>query len=701
SEDGGKTFSTLMGGNHPDHHALWVSPKNPDQLLIGTDGGVYSSNDRGSTWNFVRALPVSQFYHVSYDMEDPYNVYGGLQDNGTWYGPSRAPAGIQNRHWRNIGSGDGFAAHVDRGDPNIVYVEWQGGRIQRVNKKTGEAKDIQPLPQEGDPKLRFNWNTPIQVSPNRTDTIYIGAQFLFRSRDRGESWEKISPDLTTNDPDKQRQIDSGGLTPDNSTAENHCTIYTISESPRDENVIWVGTDDGNVQVTRDGGRTWTNVTDNIPGASPDKWVTSVEASHHADGTAYVTLDAHRVGDLTPYVFKTTDFGRTWTPLATDQIEGYALVIREDLVKPNLLFLGTEFGLYISLDGGENWARFKNNLPKVGVRDLAIHPREHDLIIATHGRGIYILDDITPLRHLTKEVLASPVAMLPTRPVQMRIPAGVQEFPGNDEFVGSSAPGGAPIVYYLKKRQLFGEMKVEVLDKEGNVLASLPGTNRRGLNVVRWSMRKKPPKIPPAASLVPQQFAMFGPQVGEGTYRVRLHKGEDVYEGTITAVMDPRADYTAEGRALQDRTVTRLYEMLQRLTYLVDTILDVQKQGRDRAEKAKDDKALVKSVTDLVDDLEALRKTLVATRKGGFLAGEEQLREKLGSLYGAVNGYEGRPTQSQLGYMEVLDKQLQEAERKAERLLTGRLDDINRRLRAAGLAPLHRMTRDEWDKRQQR
>ncbi len=697
SEDGGETFSGLMGRTHADHHAFWINPDNPDHILVGTDGGLYASSDRGAHFTFRQSLPIAQFYHVSHDMADPYHVYGGLQDNGTWRAPSQAPAGVQNKHWDNIGFGDGFHAHVDRQDPDIVYVEWQGGRIQRVRMSIGEAKNIQPLPRKTDPKFRFNWNAPIHLSSNRPDTLYIGAQFLFRSRDRGESWNRISPDLTTNDPAKQKQIESGGLTPDNSTAENHCTLYTISESPLDENVIWTGSDDGVVQVTQNGGRGWHNVTRKILEPPANTWVTHIEASHHDRATAYVTLDGHRTGDKRSYVYKTTDFGLTWTSLATPKIEGYCLCIREDPVNPDLLFLGTEFGLYISLDGGNIWARFKGKLPKVGVRDMVIHPREHDLILGTHGRGIYIIDDITPLRQLNQEVLESKVTMLASRPSQMRIPAGVQEFPGDDEFVGAIPPSGATIAYYLKKRHLFGDLKLEVLDARGAVIATLPGGKRKGINRVHWSMRKKGPKVPPASSLVPQFYAFLGPAVSEGTYTVRLIKGEKTYESKLQIVADPRSNYTPEGKALQDETVGTLYLKLGELTYLVDSVNDLRKQVKQRTAGLGGE--LAGALDGFADDLETFRKTLVASRKGGFLAGDEQLRERLGTLYGDINGFEGRPTETQVRYAEVLAEQLEEAGAQFEAILRGRLADLNNRLRGAQVEPLKSLSRADWEKSQ--
>ncbi len=700
SSDAGQTWDGLAGGTHADHHALWIDPYNVHHLLLGTDGGLYESYDRGVNWNFRQSLPISQFYQVSYDMQRPYNVYGGLQDNGTWYGPTATPAGIQNKHWNNIGGGDGFHAYVDRADPDIVYVEWQGGRMERMRKSTGERKSIQPLERKGDPKYRFNWNAAMHVSPTRTDTIYAGAQFVFRSRDRGESWERISPDLTTDDPDKQRQIESGGLTVDNSTAENHCTIYRIAESPLNENLIWAGTDDGNLQITRDGGKNWTNVVGNVPGLPRNTWVTGIDPSPHAEGTAHAVFDGHRTGDKNVYVYRTRDHGATWESLATESVAGYALAIRQDPVNPELLYLGTEFGLYISPDAGAHWARFKGDLPKVGVREIQVHPREHDLILATHGRGIYVLDDVTPLRALNAEVLASKAALLPSRPAEMTIPASIQEFPGDDEFVGRNPFSGAQLSYYLKRRHLFGDLKLELYDAEGNLLSTVPGAKRRGLNRVSWSMRLKPPKVAPAASLVPQFFSFLGPRVPAGTYTVKLIQGKDSYEGTLELVPDPRGDYSAEDMALQDRTVMALYRLVERLTFLVDRINDLHDQAGARAAGLGERDRLGLRLRDLATRLDELRKSLVATRKGGFLAGEEQLRERLSSLYGAVNGYEGRPTDSQIEYLAVLESELADAERKFRALLGADLESLNAQLRRKNLEPLVELSRADWEARQQ-
>ena len=331
SEDGGKSFSTISQSAHGDFHDVWIDPDNTDHLIAGDDGGIWYSYDGGNTWWKGYNLPISQFYHVSVDQADPYHVYGGLQDNSVWVGDSQYPGGITNSRWENLFGGDGFWAFADPSDPNYVYAESQGGFIGRVNRTTLEARFIKPEPNYGEGKLRFNWNTPIHLSPNEKGTLYIGAQFLFRSRDHGQTWDRISPDLTTNDPEKQKQEESGGVTVDNSYAEMHTTIYSISESPREAQTIWVGTDDGNLQITRDAGKSWTNVVGNVPDLPKASWVSWVEASLYDPATAYAAFDRHTFGDMTPHVYKTTDYGKTWTPIVSRDsgVRGFAHVIKED------------------------------------------------------------------------------------------------------------------------------------------------------------------------------------------------------------------------------------------------------------------------------------------------------------------------------------------------------------------------------------
>ncbi len=425
SEDGGKSFSQAgggLGGTHGDHHDTWINPTNPKHVITGDDGGLFTSYDGGNKWQKNENLPISQFYHVSLDDKDPYKVFGGLQDNSCWMGDSAYPGGITNGRWESLNCGDGFWVFEDPADPGYAYTESQGGYIGRINLVTHEQRSIQPQAGLGE-KLRYNWNTPVHLSPNVKGKIYIGAQFLFASADHGQSWQRISPDLTTNDPQKQKQEESGGITVDNSAAEMHTTIYSIAESPRSGSEIWVGTDDGNLQLTRDGGKTWTNVAKNVKGLPPASWVSTVEPGHFADGVAYATFDRHTFGDMNPWVYRTEDFGKSWQRIAGAEqgVRGYAHVIKEDPVNASVLYLGTEFGLWISIDRGATWAAFKGgNFPSVAVRDIAIQPRDGDVVLATHGRGIWIVDDVTPLRALTPDVLAREVSFLPGRPVQQRI-----------------------------------------------------------------------------------------------------------------------------------------------------------------------------------------------------------------------------------------------------------------------------------------
>ena len=655
SDDGGRTWgilgSSAVSGPtyHADVHAIWINPQNTDQLVMGTDGGVYMSADRGSTWRFVESLPIGQFYHVSHDMAWPYNVYGGLQDNSTWFGPSRRSGGITGRHWQSLSPGDGFWSFVDPRDEDVIYDEIQGGNLFRTRRSTLERKDIRPTAKAGEPKYRFNWNTPMHLSRANPGTMYYGAQFLFRTRDMGESWERISPDLTTNDPGRQRQNESGGLTLDNSTAENNTTIFAISESPRNSRIIWVGTDDGNVQVTRDGGKTWKNVARNVTGVPPTTWVSSIEAGHFDDGTAYATFDGHMTGDMKPYVYRTRDFGETWQPLASGDLRGYAHIVREDPVTANLLVVGTELGLFLSIDAGQRWAQFKAGLPDVAVRDVAIHPRDHDLIVATHGRGLYIVDDISPLRKLDATALEQEVAFLPSRPSLMVIPVFEFGFNGDGEFVGESPADVAHVTYYLKRRHMFGDLKLEISDAAGKVLATLDGGKRRGINRVEWPMRLKAPKTAPGASLTPNLYSLIGPRAEPGTYTVKMIKGKETYSSSFALQPDPRAKHLPADRALQRATVTKLYGLVERLATLVEGIIAARDKARASGETAR------------ADEMERQRVSLVSSKQGEGISGEEKLREELGMLYGNVNMYEGRPTASQLTRMTVLEQQLAAAE----------------------------------------
>ena len=654
STDGGRTFSSaaVEGGNyHSDCHVLYINKKDNNFIYMGTDGGVYCSMDKGNTWRFLRNLPVSQFYHVSTDMADPFNVYGGLQDNGSWYAPSRTAGGISNADWKSVGYGDGFYVYCDKLDSNILYWQFQGGRIARYYKKTGEYKSLMPLKDEGTKDLRFNWNAPLIFSP-ASNNFYTGAQYLYKTTNRGDNWIRISPDLTTDDPKKQKQEKSGGLTADNSSAENHCTIYTVNESPLDSLIIWAGTDDGNLQVTTDGGKAWTNVVKSITGLPNATWCSSVQPGRFDKHRVYATFDGHRTGDKTPYVFTSSDLGKTWKTLADTSIKAYCHVIKEDLVNPDLLFLGTEGGLYISTEQGKNWAHFTGNIPEVPVMDMVIHPREQSLVVATHGRGIMIIDDLTPIRELSHGVMESDLVFLKTKDYTIKESTPGQGWNGDDEFSGQVPKEAAQIVYYQKKRHVFGEMYMEVFDKDSVMIQKLPAGTRKGINIVYWNIRMKPPKVPKSPQI--EGSSIFGPIYPAGEYTIRLHKGTQVYNSKIRLLFDPASRHPVKDQEIRQEAVMKAYHMMETLAYLDRQATDIRDSAKKRSEGVS--RSLSKQLhnTELIMDSLHLKMVVV---KEGKVVGEERLREKIGFLYGSILSYKGKPTDTQLNGLNDLSKEI--------------------------------------------
>ena len=698
SSDGGKSFSNISGGAHGDFHDIWVDPDNTQHVIAGDDGGVWYSYDSGNTWWKAYNLPISQFYHVSVDAADPYHVFGGLQDNSVWMGDSAYPGGISNSRWENLFGGDGFWVFPDPADANYVYAEAQGGEIGRVNRVTLETRPIKPQPNYGEGKLRFNWNTPIYMSPNEKGTVYIGAQFLFRSRDHGQTWDRISPDLTTNDPEKQKQEESGGVTVDNSDAETHTTIYSISESPRDGQTIWVGTDDGNLQVTRDAGKNWTNVVGNVPELAKASWVSWVEASRFDPATAYAAFDRHTFGDMDPHVYKTTDYGKTWTAIVApgSGVRGYAHVIKEDTTSPNLLFVGTEFGLWISVDGGKQWAQYKGHeFPNVAVRDIVVHPRESDLVLATHGRGIWIVDDITPLRKLTPEMLAQEAAFVPGKPTQQRLEANGGWAEGNATFIGPDPADAALITYYQKKRHIFGKMKIEIFDDQNKLIDTVPANSRRGLSRVEWPMRVKAPRVPAAATAAFE--ASQGPRVVPGTYTVKMTRGKETYTTPLVVTLDPRAKYTLEDRKLNFDATMRVYNLLGDMTFDVDRINAMRQELSERAAKLGANDPLRKRLQDLAIRADEIRKKIVATKEGGAVTGEERIREKTTALYGAFISYEGRPADYQVARIDSLRHELDDVVKEFDAFVAKDVKEVNVSLAKKKLEIIQALTREEWEK----
>jgi photosystem II stability/assembly factor-like uncharacterized protein len=652
SDDGGTSWKTLIptSGLHPDHHAMWIDPADGAFIVEGNDGGVGISTDRGATWRFVRTLPLGQFYHVAVDMDLPYNVYGGMQDNGSWRGPSSVwvSGGIQNHHWQEVGFGDGFDVRPHPNDSRRGYSMYQAGNLMRWNLDTGEIRLIRPAPEAGD-TLRFNWNAAIAQDPFDAETIYYGSQYVHRSPDGGLTWTRISPDLTSDDPTKQRQVESGGLTPDITGAENFTTIVAIEPNPLARGVLWVGTDDGRVHVTRDGGANWTRVDTRAPGVPPGTWVPHIGASPHDAGTAFVVFDNHRRSDVAPYVYRVTDYGARWTSLVTPDIEGYALVIEQDPVNPELLFLGTELGLCVSQNGGRDWFRWTHGLPTSSVMDLTIHPREHDLVLGTHGRSAYIVDDMTPLRTLDDAIVARPLHLFPPPPARQYTtmqPSG-ERFPGSGVFRGPSRPYGALLTFWAdgdslphpdadvereRKRARREAESPVVRPTPAGASAATPGSGRRGggrggdaegprvsitvrdstgatvrtfdrpahrgVNRIAWDLTSDPFEGPPrrdGESGGGGGGAGSGPEVPPGTYEVTLKLlGQEVRD-RVVVLSDPRAPLSAADRLAGWQAQRRAGRLLESLGDAVRRIDAARKdlefvRGRLRATKEEMKKA---------------------------------------------------------------------------------------------------------------
>lgn len=677
SSDGGYSFTDASydgGWIHSDMHALWINPINTNIMHLGTDGGVYTSIDRGNTWKFVHNLPVGQFYHVAYDLQSPYNVYGGLQDNGSWMAPSAAPGGIGNGNWDRVGGGDGFWTVPDQ-DGKTVYSEYQGGNMFRTTLGSMKSEFIQPQKTAKEEKLRWNWNTPIVTGAKNGNNLYVGAQYLYKSTDQGRNWSRISGDLTTNDKNKQKQEESGGLSEDNTSAENHCTIFSIAESPLDEQIIWVGTDDGNLQVTQDGGKTWTNVSANVAasGIAKQAWVSSIEPSRFNKATVFATFDNHMYGDMQTYVGKSTDMGKTWTRISNKEFTGFAHKIREDLENENMLFLGTEMGVFSSLDGGMNWFRMKNKIPEYLLcRDIQIHPKTHDLILGSHGRGIFIVDDIRPLRQLNKQVLDQEVYVYPMPDVVLNNgPFGW----GGPEVSGGWFAGNPPdhpqITYYLKNRVSSGKLSIDILDDKGNLVQSIPGTIRRGINTVNWNLKGNAPKVSEGSTKL-DVAGFSAPMVLPGKYTVRIKLKDKEYTTVMNCIHDAQnKDLTEEDRKLVYANAMALQNLYNKVNRNIDTINKVQallKKDSIAFNKSKPAKAFY-------DELQKVKAELTATKKTSIFADEERLREKISKLYGTFCDMQSKPNTIQLEAIEVLNKEYEEQNKKLSEVFSKNMPKV--------------------------
>ncbi len=654
SKDGGETFENL-GNMHADIHDMVFDINNSDIMYVGTDGGVYRSWNKGVTMEIVENLPLSQFYHISVDNEEPYNIYGGLQDNGSWYGPSFAAGGISAKHWNAVGQGDGFRV-LRHPTKNIIYSEMQGAEnVWRYDVDNDLVKTIQPLPVDGYEEYRFNWNTPIETSKNNSDRLYIGSQYVHRSNDTGNTWKIISPDLTTNDPTKQNQEDSGGLSMDNSGAENHTTIFTITESPLNENIIWAGTDDGNIQVTKNGGKSWKNVIGNVSGVPKNTWVYHIEASVHDENTAYVVFDGHTSGDMKAYAYKTNDLGKTWTNIIpNDDVIGFTRNIQEDYENPNLLFLGTELGLYITINGGNRWSKFTKNIPPVAIHYIELQSQTNDLVMGTHGRGVIIIDDISPLREINQDNLSNKLYFFDRDQFEIQEFGGFSDSFGREtQFFGANPSLSCEIQYLLPKRHTFGKMTMEIQDMDGNKITTLNPGKSKGINTVNWSYNMRTPKIAKAKTL---SFGGFtSPTVPAGDYKVVIKKGRDTFEKVINVAYKNNAGLSDDDRKFQYETVMKLFNMTEELAYMVYVIDELISN-----EKTDDQ---------ISSKLNELKKSLVITTGDNYVgAAKKQLREKMADLYSKVASSYDKPSANELDNLALIEEEMKSANKRYSKII---------------------------------
>ncbi|MGB8508968.1 MAG: hypothetical protein WCD76_11220 [Pyrinomonadaceae bacterium] len=674
SVDGGRNFRPISGRTHVDFHAFWIDPQNPKRLWQGQDGGAAVSYDGGDTWETVQNLPVGQFYQVFADNRQPfYYVMGGLQDNGTWTGPSRTrePAGILNDDWRMLSFGDGFYALNHPDDPELYLTESQGGNIVRTDFRTREQQLVAPyLGDDGGPaadaKYRFNWNSPIIPSPHDKNTVYLTGNVVFKSTDFGKTWATISPDLTTNDKSKQGSA-GGPVAFENTGAEYYETIISFAESPLRAGVLWAGTDDGNLQLSTDGGKNWTNLVKNVSGLAANSPVSHVEPSRVDANLAYVSFDRHQLDDRRPYIFKTTDDGRTWQSIGGNlPSNAYVWVVREDPKNPRLLYAGTELGLFISYTGGGSWQRLElKNLPHVAVHDIVVHPRENDLILATHGRGLWVLDDATPIQQLSQDVQREDVHLFDVRPALRYTTRFTRYGIGDKPLAAPNPPYGALITYYLKtKPDDKTKPKIQILDGKGKVIVDLENVAKeQGLNRVSWNLRYGGAQVrrPPTDEEVQFTGGPRGPQVLPGTYTVRLTVGGKTVERPVEVRLDPTISVPAADLQTQFDMQMKLRDMqtatnqaLRTLDSLKGQLEFVERTAKERLTDVP--KELADKLSEQKKAVEALQNTLAQPEGGLGIDGKSQLVDKIGNLFFAVDSTNAAPTPAMRENFEMIQKE---------------------------------------------
>ncbi len=745
SIDGGKTFTFIeaiaccAASNtvHIDTHAWWINPKDPRHMIDGNDGGIAITHDGGKTWRFVENLPLAQFYHIAVDDAVPYNIYGGLQDNGSWRGPSEVfeNGGIRNFHWREVGFGDGFDTLADPEIENQGYTMSQGGNLTRWNLNSGEWRFIRPPAPDAETELRFNWNAGFAIDPFNPATIYYGSQFLHKSTDRGLTWEVISGDLTTNNPDWQTYKQSGGLTPDVTAAENFTSIIAVAPSPVKEGVIWIGTDDGRVHVTQDGGKTWESVEGRARGVPDNTWVPMIAPSPHDASVAFIAMDNHRRSDMTPYLFRVERYGQRWRKLATDDLDGYVLSVLQDHIDPNLLFVGTEFGLYVSLDGGDSFDKFTAGIGTLSVMDMAIQKRENDLVLGTHGRAAWVIDDYSALRNLSSDDFDARFKFLSAGDGQQYDPnqTPASRFPAHGEFRAENEAYGVLLTFMASGDDLphpdadkdkdrkaanrkadkdedagesdsdkadakpnpdKGKVVITVADAAGNTIRTFKADVHQGINRVVWNMRQDGLQAPPPAKPRKDKTLPAGLEVVPGTYHFTLAFDGEEATAEAAVLKDPRTLYSDAARtanfaarvAVQDLQ-KRAFDALETMADTrrdIATILTLVKDADNDVAKdiKKQAQALEKSVKALEDKIRIRPKTRgIVYRFGRVLSDIGRAGFYVGSTWDA-------PNQAAIQAQALATASLEAVEAEIAALYAGDVADFKSAVDAAGIGLLN-------------
>jgi photosystem II stability/assembly factor-like uncharacterized protein len=747
SIDGGKTFvfneviNCCAAGNtlHIDNHAFWINPNDSRHIIIGNDGGLGITHDRGETWRFVRNLPVAQFYHVAVDNDHPYHIYGGLQDNGSWRGPSEVweNAGIRNLHWQEVGFGDGFDTLPDPDNSRRGYVMSQGGFLLRWDLDTGEQRMIRPDPHAPGVDLRFNWNAGIAQDPFDAATIYYGSQYLHKSGDRGNTWTVISGDLTSNDPEMQTFRESGGLTYDVTAAENYTTIVAVAPSKHEQGVIWVGTDDGRIHITRDGGQSWNRIDERARGVAEGAWVPMIAPSPHDAGTAFVVIDDHRRNDMNPHVYRVEDYGQRWRSLVTDELSGYALSVLQDHEDPNLLFVGTEFGLFVSVDAGNSWTRFTAGVPTVSVMDMAIQERENDLVLGTHGRSIYVIDDYSALRNLSEKDFESRLMILSATTGQHYVANQTPStrFTASAEFRAENEPYGVMLTFIANGQDLLHpddkaererkillresvdevskedngeddgdpEVTITVKDASGDVIRTYREAAYQGLNRVTWNMRRDGARNLPGPT--PEEYEdglPTGPEVPPGRYSITLALDHPDSQATVASidvqtVVDPRSsnsqfdieqNYATQVELLRlEKAVVSSVERLVRARKEISTItqLITARPGSGENEKLSALKDQAGEINESIDELEKRFRLPPETKGYPYTANKIISQVQMAQAY--VASTKDTPSAAAQTYIQLARTSVDEGLSDFNDLIHGELEEFRKAVDAAGIGLL--------------